>query len=241
MSEARSAQRYLQALFAVAKRKEPFTVTKFRKDSLGRITGFDDIKMTPGLTLDDPHIRKKLERRIDRWALRLLDNIYIKEFPTSTLTVAQLRAYLDNLEATEKFVPDLLIVDYPDLLKMDKDNYRLELDQVFKELRGIAVSRNIALAAVSQSHRSAAKAKQVGIDNVAEAYSKIAHSDTVITYTQTAQEHKLGLARLYVAAGRNDEDKFVIVISQSYNTGQFVVDSAMLRGTYWENLPPSEE
>ena len=125
----------------------------------------------------------------------------------------------------------------PDLMKLDKDNYRLALDETLKELRGIAVARNIALAAVSQSNRSGAKSKQVGVENVAEAWSKIAHSDVVITYTQTAQEHKLGLARLYVAAGRNDEDKFVVVISQSYSTGQFVVDSSLLRGTYWENLP----
>jgi replicative DNA helicase len=152
-----------------------------------------------------------------------------------------LRSYLDNLEQTEKFVPDLLIVDYPDLMKIDKDNFRLALDEIFKELRGIAVSRNIALAAVSQSHRSAAKAKQVGMDNVAEAYSKIAHSDIVLTYTQTIQEQKLGLARLFVAKGRNDGDKFVVYISQAYTTGQFVIDSAVAKGTYWQNLPVEDE
>jgi hypothetical protein len=225
----------------MAKRKDSFEVTRFQRDSLNRISGFDTLKAKPALSMDDPHIRKKLERRIDRWSTRLLDNIIIKEFPSGHLTVLQLRAYLDNLETSEKFVPDLLIVDYPDLLKLDKDNYRLDLDDAFKELRGLAVSRNIALAAVSQSHRSAAKAKQVGVENVAEAYSKIAHSDVVLTYTQTPAENKLGLARLHVAAGRNDKDKFTVVISQAYNTGQFVVDSSIMRGTYWQNLPVGEE
>ncbi len=241
MSEKRASQRYFQSLFAMAKRGGSYDITKFQLDKLQRINGFDTKKVKPALSMDDPQIRKKLERRIDRWSSRILDNIIIKEFPSSHLTVLQLRAYLDNLEASEKFVPDLLIVDYPDLLRLDKDNYRLALDEAFKELRGLAVSRNIALAAVSQSHRSAAKAKQVGVENVAEAYSKIAHSDVVITYTQTAAENKLGLARLYVAAGRNDKDKFSLVISQSYNTGQFVVDSALLRGTYWQHLPAGEE
>lgn len=241
MSEARAAQRYFQALFAIAKRKDPYTVTKFKRDTLGRITGFDDLTRTPGLSLDDPNIRKKLERRIDRFSLRLLDNIYIKEFPTGQLTLGQLTAYLDNLEISEKFIPDLLIVDYPDLMKLDKDNFRLSLDETLKGLRGIAVSRNIALAAVSQGNRAGAKAKQVGVENVAESWAKIAHSDVVVTYTQTSQEHKLGLARLYVAAGRNDEDKFSVVISQSYNTGQFVVDSNLMKGTYWQHLPAEDE
>ena len=241
MSEDRATQRYHQALFAIAKRNEAVSITKFKRDTLGRITGFDDVKITPSLAYDDPNIRKKLERRIDRWSLRMLDNIFIKEFPTGHLTVPQLTAYLDNLEATQKFTPDLLIVDYPDLFKLDRDNIRLDLDQTFKELRGIAVSRNIALAAVSQSHRSAAKSKQVGMENVAEAYTKIAHSDIVLTYTQTTAEQKLGLARLYVAKGRNDQDKLSIVISQSYATGQFVVDSNIMKGTYWQNLPVEDE
>jgi hypothetical protein len=63
----------------------------------------------------------------------------------------------------------------------------------------------------------------------------------VLTYSQTPAENKLGLARLHVAAGRNDRDKFTIVISQAYNTGQFVVDSSLMRGTYWQNLPAGEE
>lgn len=240
MSWERAAQRYFQALFAIAKRKGSVNVKKFRRDTLGRIQGIDDTTVTPSLSFDDPGIRKKLERRIDRWANRVLDNIIVKEFPTGALTINQLKAYLDNLEQVEKFVPDLLIVDYPDLMKLDRDNLRLDLDQTYKELRGIAVSRNIALGVVSQSHRSAAKSKLVGMENVAEAYTKIAHADVVITYSQTKKEQEWGLARLHVAKGRNDQDKFTIVISQAYATGQFVIDSNLMVGTYWENIPEDQ-
>lgn len=237
MSEDRSAQRYIQTLFAVSKRKEIFNTTKFELDNLGRISGFEERRVKPRLSLDDPSIRRKLEAKIKKWSPRLLDNIIIKQFPGGSLTVNNLTAYLDNLEATERFVPDLLIVDYPDLMKISTDNYRLSLDQIYKDLRGLMVTRNIAGAIVSQSNRLGAKAKQVGKDNVAEAYSKIAHVDTAITYTQTPQEHKLGLARLHVAKGRNDQDKLTIVISQQYGIGNFVVDSAIMRGNYFGNLP----
>ncbi len=241
MSEARCSQRYLQTLFAISKRKEVFQNTKFQRDTLGRITGFDSVRVTPKLSLDDPNIRGKLERKIDKWSLRLLDHIIIKQFPTGALTVRQLEAYLDNLEVTEQFVPDLLIVDYPDLMKLDRDNFRLAIDETYKDIRGILVSRNIAGAVVSQSHRGASKVKTVGADNVAEAYSKIAHADTIITYSQTAQEQKLGLARLHVAGGRNDQDKITIVISQQYGTGSFVIDSILMTGNYWQNLPQDQE
>lgn len=241
MSEERCAQRYFQAMLALTKRNEAVQVTRFVRDKLGRITDFDDARVIPSMSMDDPHIRKKLERSIDRWALRAFSNIVIKAFPTGMLTVPQLAAYLDNLEATQQFVPDLLVIDYPDLMKLDKNNYRLALDELFKDLRGLLVVRNIAGAAVSQSNRSGEKAKQVGVENVAEAYSKIAHADTILTYSQTEAEHKLGLARLHVAAGRNDEDRFTLLISQNYAMGNFAVDSAMMTSTYWSLIGQNTE
>lgn len=241
MSEERCAQRYLQSIFAISKRRDRFRVTKFQRDQLGRIAGFDDVQVAPKISFEDQSIRKRLERKIDRYSSRLLDNIIIKQFPTGQLTVRQLEGYLDNLENAERFIPDLLIVDYPDLMRLDRDNYRISLDEIYKQLRGVAVARNIAIAIVSQSHRGAAKAKQVGAENVAEAYSKIAHCDTVITFSQTEPERQLGLARLYVAKGRNDADKVTICISQLYDTGQFVVDSVLMDSGYWQHVPKEGE
>lgn len=241
MSEDRSAQRYLQALFAMSKRKERQIVTKFERDQLGRLTGFEEAEISPRLAMDDPKVREKLEKRLEKFGKRLLDNVVIKQFPTGTLSVGQLVAYLDSLESNERFSPDLLIVDYPDLMKIDKDNYRLGIDEIYKQLRGIAVERNLALAVVSQGNRSSEKAKNVGSGHVAEAWSKIAHADCIITYNQTDAEHKMGLARLYVSGGRNDEDKITLCISQNYAMGTFVVDSVLMAGAnYWSNLPQGD-
>src|SRR6185436_14202132 len=128
-----------------------------------------------------------------------------------------LEAYLDNLEATEKFVPDLLIVDYPDLMDLQagkSGQYRHGLAEVYKNLRGVSVSRNMALAVPTQINRAGSGAKYVGRKNVSEAYSKIADADVVISYSQTELEHKLHLARLAVIAGRNDADNITVVVSQ---------------------------
>ncbi len=237
MSEERVTMRYMQTFFALSKRdKDIKNRVRFKRNKRNRIKDFEYFTAKANLSLTDPKITKKLTKLIKKWGKKVLKNIYIKEFPTSTLSVSQLKAYLDNLAITKKFHPDLLIIDYPDLMKLDSANLRLELDQIFKELRGIAVERNIAVAVVSQSHRSAEKIKQVGADNVAEAYSKIAHADCIITYSQTDDEKTYGLARLFVAGSRNDEDKFTIVISQNYAMGQFAIDSTMQTRDYWELL-----
>lgn len=228
------AKRYLQTYFGMANRPDPIKTVDFKKDADNHIVGFTEKEVHPKLHLDDPAIKSKLRRRLTRWGPGVLENVFVKDFPTGQLSIPQLRAYLDSLEATQQFAPDLLIVDYPDLMKINGADYRLGIDQIFKDLRGLAGERNMAVAVVSQSHRGAAKAKLVGADNVSEAYSKIAHADVVLTYTSTDEERQLGLARLYVAAGRNDEDRLTIILSQQYALGVFARDSGLMGKEYWD-------
>lgn len=236
MSRHRCAQRYLQACFGLAKRREQLRVTHMERDDRGRFTDYITKAIMPRLSMDDPEVKSKLERLITD-NHRILNNVYIKDFPTGQLTVPQLCAYLDNLHQQENFTPDLLIVDYPDLMKVPNGEYRLELDRIYKDLRGIAVERNLALVVVSQAHRTAAKAKFVGGHNVAEAYSKIAHADIAITYSQNEEtEEPLGLARLKVTAGRNDE-AISVLVSQQYAIGGFALESYLMHKSYWKVLP----
>lgn len=236
MDEGKVSKRYLQTFFGISKRKEKMYVTKFERDKQRQITGFEDREVTPRITFEDHDIEEQLGKRIDKWKTRILDNIVIKHFPAGTLTFPQYLAYLDNLEVTEKFVPDLVILDYPDLMKLHGDNPRFALDELYKNLRGAATARNHALAVVSQSNRLGAKAKTVDRTHAAEAYSKIQHADCAITYTQTQQEKALGLARLLVTAGRNDQDEITVVLSQNYAMGQYVIDSNLMNKSYWDEV-----
>lgn len=244
LSAERVSQKYFQTLYSIAKRPDDPNdkpTQKLIKDEFGRLSDIQEVKVKVRHTLADADIRQKLEKIIDRDSKRHLNNIFIKDFPTSTLTIRELEAYLDNLEATERFSPDLLIIDYPDLMKLDKNNLRLSLDELYKEIRGLCVTRNIAGAVVSQSNRLGSKAKLVDTENVAEAYSKIQHVDLALTLSATTAEKRLGLARLYVAAGRNDESNLMLVISQHYKTGLFAFDSALMSNNYWNKLPTEYE
>jgi len=236
------AQRYMQAFFAVGKRKEKYQYFKFEKK--GEI--FRDIvpvedwvrkgqSTLPETTFQDDDIREVLTDRIEEFSDRYLKNIVIKEFPTGRLTIKGLESYLDNLETICHFVPDMVIVDYPDLMEMDKANLRGSLDEIYKTFRGNAVERNQAWVVVSQSHRPAAKAKTTGGDSVSEHYGKVAHADTIITYSQTDLEKTLQLGRLYVAGARNDQDGITIIVSHELNIGQFIIDSALMvrQKDYW--------
>lgn len=230
MADYRISMRYTQSFFSISKRQALIRTPKLIRED-GRVVDID-FEEIERMTFADPDARKKIAGRINR-EFRRRPELKIKQFPTGSLTISQLNAYLDGLERFHKFIPDVLIIDYPDLMKLNNDNLRAETGAVYKDLRGIAMERNIAVIAASQGNRTSSKAKILTDDMVAEDYSKIATADNVITYSQTPHEKKLGLARIFVSNGRNDEDKFSILITQAYAVGQFCLDSAMLPDDYW--------
>ena len=191
---------------------------------------------TPKIAFDHSDVRDKLTDRMQR--IPRLNRLVVKEFPTGSLTIRALHTYLDLLADTHGFAPDLLLLDYADLMKFTDSyrDFRLSLGNLYKELRGLAAERSIAVATVTQASRSASKSGKVGAEDVAEDWSKVATADTVLAYGSTAAERELGLARITVAAGRNDEDKFSIVVSQHYASGQFCLSSARLNSTYYDRV-----
>ena len=241
MDEDLVSQRFIQSFFAVPKHKAKYNLTQFKWSELtGGFLGFQTVSRDSFTSLYDPDAETKLLKKVDKFG-NMLNNIIIKQFPTGQLTVNQLKAFLESLEDSHKFIPDLLIVDYADLMKTNTDNYRLDLASISKDLRGLAVERNIALATASQSNREGAKRGKIRATDVAEDFSKVATADCVLTYSQTEEEKAVDLARIFVAAARGDADKFEVIVTQNYTTGQFVLESLANSVLIASELPGSVE
>lgn len=232
MSEGRMGARYIQALFSYTRREaRDQRIARFERDDLGRLIKIDAYELEKRPALQDTSTQTAARKKIQK--LRVADNLIIKEFPTGSLTIPALRAYLSMLERSHKFVPDILLLDYADLMKINSQYYRHDLGNLYKDLRGLGVERNMAVVTATQANREGASSKLLQDTHVAEDWSKIATADLVLTYSQTADERKLGLARLFVANGRNEEDKFAVLISQAYSIGQFCLDSVRMADDYW--------
>ena len=225
-SEEVTAQRYVQALFALTKEKaETLRIPIFKKDQLGRCTSIDFEQRTfDAITLDNKgSVAKKLG------ALKNRAHLLIKEFPTGGLTLAHLNAYLDQLSRNENFRPDLLIVDSGNKMAMRGDHFRTDLGQNIIGLRGIAVARNLAVFTTTHSNRQGDGARLVtGAGHVGEDYSMLGTADTICTISRTSAEKQAGLARLLVDAARNFGDAWVAMIAQNYATAQFCLDSVYM-------------
>jgi KaiC/GvpD/RAD55 family RecA-like ATPase len=237
MSEDVYARRLVQSFFSYTIRDlANIPITLFNKDNLGRALSFStELLQRPSFTDTKQHpiVLEKLKNFASR------HHLIVKQFPTSRLNMRQLEAYLDMLEREMNFTPDLLVIDYMDLMELDTYNLRLETGQLYKSGRGLAVDRNFMLASASQGNRESEDAKLVTARMIGEDWSKTGTVDTLVTYSQTAAEYQSKLARLFVAAARSEEDKFTVLVSQAYQMGQFVIDSAMMTTNYWQTVDTS--
>ena len=151
-------------------------------------------------------------------------------FPRFGASLQDVENALDELESTENFIPDVLILDYADILSnqgLDSKDPRHQLDQIWKTLAGIASKRKICLISASQSNRSSMSSKQVKLWDVAEDIRKIAHINVALTISQEESEFEQKRSRVTVATHRHNGNCIgrEVTVLQHLDTGQVVLDS----------------
>jgi len=236
MSDVQVAKRYHQAFNAMSRNYNLFLLIKFDKaDKHGVVGGFDSKLSKPRLAQTDPRVQAKLRKKIALFE-REFKSLRIKRFPPGQLSVAMLTHYLDQLGSIDDFHPDVVIVDYPDLMEIDKNNYRLDIGRVYIGLRGLAVERNFALFTPSQVNRIGMNASLVTSTHSSEDMHKVNTADNVLTYSQTKTEKGCGLARLYANHARDTEAGLELIISQAYTIGQYVIDAYKMTDDFKQSL-----
>lgn len=227
MSEKRYAVRFIQSFFSISRREAIVRVARLEKDREGNLTEVvhEEIER---MAMNDPHAREDLLRRAKR-EFRKRAPIRIKQFPSGEMTMQMLDAWLDGLMRHDGLAPDVICLDYPDLAKLNANNLRLELGAFLVAFRGMCVRRNAAGIVVSQGNRESEEATTVRGSMVAEDISKLATVDVMLTYSQTDAEYELGLARLLAEKARNEKGRMMLLLSQAYDIGQFVMDSVRVK------------
>jgi len=163
-----------------------------------------------------------VKKRISKLGVKYKDSLIIKEYPTKLCTPDTLGVHLNGLLETG-FRPDLLIVDYADLLKPNKtySQRRFELENIYLDLRSIAMEFPVAIWTASQANRRATEAELIGMEFVSEAFSKIMIADIVISINQTKEEEEEEEMRLHVVKNRYAKKGQIIKIKNAFGRMQF--------------------
>lgn len=148
--------------------------------------------------------------------------LIIKGYPSGTCTIQMIKSYLQQLKAVLDFEPDVIIIDYPDIMKSSakRNEKRDELNDLYVACRALGSKEqfNCAVIAASQTNRSSFDKKTVKANDIADDFSKVMTADEVLSFSQTAREHRLGEFRFYVAKAREMPAGLVIPCSINYDT-----------------------
>ena len=185
---------------------------KTRKRLVGRLTGVNPRELPD--RVDEVYKRLKLFRERS-------GPLQIKDFPMRSLTVNDLRAYIVSLAQVKGFVPDLVVVDYLDIMRpvgiASQDDSFKGQGQIAQDLRGLATEYQFCLWSATQGNRQSAKKTVLDSEDKAESYRVIQDADVVIGLMRTEEERQRNLGRLSFAKGRDlDIDSPVITVGMNY-------------------------
>ena len=182
---------------------------------------FDSVMtLIPQAQLKDPAAQLKVTERLSIFQSNFKDSqLMIKEFPCGTATVNTLRALLVQLRNYEEFVPDVIVIDYLELLRPNRENqheYQAQ-QRIAEELRGLAMEQNILLWTATQTNRMGRAVKIITDSELGDSYCKIRTCDFAISLNQSEEEFDSGTMRAYVVKSRNGRPRFTVPMLIDYN------------------------
>jgi len=153
----------------------------------------------------------------------------IIHLPSKSVTVQDIKERIEELRNNENFIPDVVVLDYADLIKpeINSGHKRHDLDDIWEHLRGWAQEDNFLLISASQTNRISADVAYIKDIHVAEDYSKIAKLDVGIGLCQTDQMKLDGIMNINKVVHRHEEyiQSHVCTVLQDMKFQQSSLDS----------------
>ena len=140
--------------------------------------------------------------------------LIVKEYPTRSATIQTIKNHIEKMKI-RGFEPDMIIVDYGDLIRpvsSRKDEKRHQLETIYEELRGLAQTCECPLWTASQTNRSGLNAEVITMESISEAFNKCFVADFIFSVSRTVKDKNTNGGRVFVAKNRNGPDGLVYPI-----------------------------
>ena len=140
--------------------------------------------------------------------------LIVKEYPTRSATIQTIKNHIEKMKMKD-FVPDMIIVDYADLIKpagSSKEEKRHQLESIYEELRGISQEVGCPIWTASQTNRSGLNAEVITMESISEAFNKCFVADFIFSVSRTVSDKTTNRGRIFVAKNRNGPDGIIYPI-----------------------------
>ena len=182
---------------------------------------FDSIMtLVPQFKLKDPANQLTVKERLEMFQTEFPGSqLVIKEFPTGQASVNTIRNLIVQLKNYDEFEPDLLIVDYLELLRPTREiqqEYHAQ-QKIAEELRGVAMEHDFLTWTATQTNRQGRMVKVITDAELGDSYGKIRTCDFAISLNQSEEEFDEGKMRAFVIKSRNGRPRFTVPMDVDYS------------------------
>ena len=152
--------------------------------------------------LAEEHAQEKIRDTMET----IKGDLIVKYYPTKTASITTVSSHIEKCISQGK-KPDLVIVDYADLLRPSKaGDKRLELNDIYEDLRGIGGTYGIPIWTASQANRSALEDDVIEGGKVSESYNKIMIADFIMSLSRKLNDKVGGTGRWHIIKNRFGPD-----------------------------------
>jgi len=166
-------------------------------------------------------VHKKYKRMFDKYGR-------LSIHPKYTLTYEKMMRDLDVFWRTQKWFPDILIIDYIDILGINSsfDDYRLE-DERWKLLAKIAGETNTLVITATQANKAGHTTDVLDATHQGGFYGKNRHVNLMVGLNQPAEDKARGIMNFGITEARDKEyiPGQTCAVLQDFKTGQAYLDS----------------
>lgn len=156
--------------------------------------------------------------------------LFIQFFPTKAASVITLKAAINRYQAFG-FNPNMIIVDYADLLKSDnlhsqKQGSYYELGAIYEDLRGLAGEYGIPVWTASQAAKISIDDEIITGDKLAESFKKVMTADFILSVARRIEDKEANTARWHVVKNRYGRDAVTFPSKMDSSIGKIEIFSA---------------
>ena len=133
--------------------------------------------------------------------------VRIKYYPPQFASAKTLSAHIEKLKASG-FNPNLIIIDYADLLKSgsNRDGLYAELGGIYEELRGLSGETGIPIWTATQTNRAAIDHEVIQADSVGDSYKKVQTADFIMSVSRKTKDKLSNTGRIHIVKNRFGPD-----------------------------------
>jgi len=181
---------------------------------------------TDEIIIDRMAKKEVIQQKLNKLRQSTNGRLVLTEWGPEEITVDTIAQFIDLKKRTENWKPDVIIVDYLDLMlsrnASDNTDEYLRQGKTSTQLCGLAKSQNALVMSATQTNRDGLNgdAELLGLNKVSQSFGKAMPIDYCVTINQTEDEHKLDIPqfRLWIAKNRKGPSHQQVRVKVNYKT-----------------------